>query len=741
MIVLLLTAAVLVCMVFFAACGTPTETVPPGSEQTEPVIPDGTTNAGNETDPGNQNPDQTDPDGDSDIPANPDYGGDTDTTEPTNPDDDFGDNADDPPAIPAEKYLFMPKAEYAGKGDVDGYGIYSAGETVTVTAREYIGYEFAGWYDGATLVSTDKNYTFDMPGRNVTYTARFDSASGFENFYYNSTADTCTITGYIDDPGSELIIPEGVTHIGNNAFFGISGLEKIVVANSVRYIGASAFYTDNSHCDISELHIGDHLKYIGYRGFAIGSIDRTYFTGDITKLLGLEIPHYDYIYTLFGGEFYVNGELLTDLVVPEGTTRINDYIFYGYDLNSLTLPASIEYIGALVFGSVETVCYEGEIADWCNIERPSYDGLSWNSGNVYIGGKRIEGELVIPDGVTSIGNNAFAGFRAIDSVVLPDSLQNIGSRAFYGTGLKSVVIPASVGTVGEDAFYVYVGNNVIDAIDTIYFEGTIADWCTLDGNNLRCNNLYIEGNEVAGDVVIPEGVTNIRNYAFYNCSGITGITFPESVTFVGDYAFNNCINLEGAVLPERLTSIGFMAFGGCGSLRSITIPSGTEYIDPSAFSGCYALEEINYNAIALDNMSGSAIFGDVGQYSDGITVNFGAEVKEIPAYMFACDRVTAINFAADSVCESVGERAFSGCSFVESIILPETLQSIGHYAFERCRGLTEIVIPESVTSMGESVFSGCYDLTIYCEAASRPADWNELWNTDVLSVVWDCNNI
>lgn len=109
--------------------------------------------------------------------------------------------------------------------------------------------------------------------------------------------------------------------------------------------------------------------------------------------------------------------------------------------------------------------------------------------------------------------------------------------------------------------------------------------------------------------------------------------------------------------------------------------------------------------------------------------------------MFACDRVTAINFAADSVCESVGERAFSGCSFVESIILPETLQSIGHYAFERCRGLTEIVIPESVTSMGESVFSGCYDLTIYCEAASRPADWNELWNTDVLSVVWDCNNI
>ncbi len=275
--------------------------------------------------------------------------------------------------------LLTAEAEKASAGKTRGSGIYTSGESVTIEALPFIGYDFIGWYDGEELVSAEEEYTFTMPSDNTTYEARFEKAAGFENFCFTSDLNECEITGYDGFPGEELIIPEGVTRIGDYAFGDLHNVKTLVIADSVTYVGAHAFDGEMAWHEISEIHIGDNIEYIAEDAFGFSYTEETYFTGDIGNLFDIETRYLDSIYGLFAGKFYVNGELLTDLVVPEGVTRINDYILYDYDLNSLTLPASIEYIGESTFGNIGTVYYEGTREEWQNV--------SVNSG--YITGSNV----------------------------------------------------------------------------------------------------------------------------------------------------------------------------------------------------------------------------------------------------------------------------------------------------------------------------------------------------------------
>ena len=162
-------------------------------------------------------------------------------------------------------------------------------------------------------------------------------------------------------------------------------------------------------------------------------------------------------------------------------------------------------------------------------------------------------------------------------------------------------------------------------------------------------------------VEIGNNVTNIENYAFYNCYSLTSITIPDSVTSIGGNAFYYCYSLTSITIPDGVTSIVGSTFLACHSLTSITIPDDVTSIGNSAFYNCYSLTSIT-----------------------------------IP------DSVT-----------SIGNSAFYYCYSLTSITIPDGVTSILGSTFQACHSLTSITIPDGVTSIASSAFYNCYAVGEY----------------------------
>ena len=362
--------------------------------------------------------------------------------------------------------------------------------------------------------------------------------------------------------------------------------------------------------------------------------------------------------------------------------------------------------------------------------------------------------------VVGIGNSAFKNCLTLTSVIIGSGVTSIGGRAFYEcTSLTSITIPESVTSI-EDAFD---GCNSLQKV----IVPDIAAWCGISFRNitanplLYANHIYCDENTEIVDLVIPDGVTSISNYAFSGCSSLTSITIPESVTSIGSSAFSKCTGLTSINIPESVTSIGFGAFSSCKGLTSINIPESVTSIGGSAFSVCSSLTSItipesvtsigdyaflgcssltsiivengntlydsrnNCNAIietatntliagcmntvipeSVTSIGGSAFYGCSSLTS--ITIGSGVTSIGLSAFRL-CTSLTSVTIP-NSV-TSIGNYAFDGCSSLPSIIIPESVTSIDYGAFSDCSSLNSITIPENVTSIGNYAFSGCSGLT------------------------------
>ncbi len=310
-----------------------------------------------------------------------------------------------------------------------------------------------------------------------------------------------------------MTIPNSVTSTGNSAFSLCSGLTSVTIPNSVTTIGNYAFY--------------------GCSG-------------------------------------------LTSVTIPNSVTTIGSCAFHGCSgLTSMTIPNSVTEIGSWAF------CYCSDLAS-ISVEKDNkvYDSrnncnaIIHTENNTLIAGCK---NTVIPNNVTSIGDDAFYGCTGLTEVTIPNSVTSIGDNAFYGcTSLTEVTIPNSVISIGNYSFYYCTGLTSVAIPNSVTTIGNDAFY--------YCTGLT--------SVAIPNSVTSIGESAFYRCTGLTSVTIPNSVTSIGYQAFGVCSGLTSVTIPNSVTSIGNYAFYVCTGLTSVTIPNSVTEIGESAFSGCSGLTEV-----------------------------------------------------------------------------------------------------------------------------------------------------
>ncbi len=404
---------------------------------------------------------------------------------------------------------------------------------------------------------------------------------------------------------TSVTIPDSVTSIGENAFYGCSGLTSVTIGNSVTSIGGYVFYGCSG---LTSVTIPDSVTSIGNYAFnncrsltsvtipdSVTSIGNGAFCG-CTGLSSVTIGN---SVTSIGNGAFDNCRSLTNVTIPDSVTSIGGNAFYGCSgLISMTIPDSVTSIGNHAFYNCTGLT---------SVTIP--DSVTRIDNSVFHGCTGLT-SVIIPDSVTSIGDSAFYYCTGLTSVSIGNSVKSIDNYAFENcTGLTSVAIPDSVTSIGYRAFYccsslmrVTIPDSVT-SIDISAFSDCVGlTSIAVDKNNTRydsrdnCNAIINTSSNrlIAGcqNTSIPNSVTNIGDYAFYKCSGLTSVTIPDSVTSIGYNAFYNCTGLTGVTIPNSVTSIGGWAFCGCTGLTSVTIPDSVTSIERGAFEYCTGLTSV-----------------------------------------------------------------------------------------------------------------------------------------------------
>ena len=449
---------------------------------------------------------------------------------------------------------------------------------------------------------------------------------------------------------TSITIPESVTSIGSSAFDGCTAIMSITIPESVTSIGERGFY---------------NVFHITYGGPATGAKwGAKYMNKCIDGCLMFESNEKTHL-------IYCHPSITGEIILPNSVANIEQQTFKGcVGLNAITIPENVTTIGKDAFAG----CTSLTSITWnaINCAESPFKDLAAQITSFTFGNK-----------VESIPNDLCANMAHINPTI-PEGVTRIGERAFAGcTGLVSITIPEGVTTIRDNAFTGCAGLqsiewNAVDCSASPFTDMaaqitsfTFGDKVEAIPNDLCANMVHI-------NPTIPEGVTHIGERAFSGCTGFTSITIPENITNIGQDAFR-ATGLASVTIPEDITEIGTNAFADCANLTSVV-----------------------WNAI---NCAGAPFAAPVSQIT---SFTFGDKVQVIPNSL--CSNMQNIDPIIPESVMHIGDLAFYNCTSLTALPLNGHIEHIGVAAFYGCTGLTSLAVPETVTTISNSTFEKCANL-------------------------------
>lgn len=598
--------------------------------------------------------------------------------------------------------------------------------------------------DGDTPISLDDMSTMPVKRLQIGREINFTSYSSPK--WNSSTLEYATISGNVKTVPDNmfnmcsslksLTIGEGVTTIGEWACSGCTSLTDITLPESVDSIGMNAF----SYCSgLEEITVPSKMDYLASSLFEYCSA-------------------------------------LKDVTLPEGLKCIGENAFgWCEEIDTLRLPSTLETIDRTAFAecrgleaiimcngvkmvgdgafesctSLEKVYYKGSLEEWLAIRM---DGMTYEEDtcplsyakefyvNYGTGDEQLVTDVTIPEGVTDIGQFAFAGYKGLRSLTVPETVnsvgymafsycinlnnlvlraRNIGDYAFFATNLKTATIGPRMRKVGVMAFRPYYSNN----LERTDYEGTLPEWLGTtfadpDGNPFVRHDFYVDGKLISGHLRLPCNFA--KAYTFYGCPAITSVDVPYIEPNIEPYSF--------AEMPN-ITSLKINGVEQLNAPAALEAENGGIILGDGAFSGCPKLADIDINFDQVEYI-GAGVFDRTAWYDskpDGliylgdfaykykgdmpegtsVTVEDGTRGICGGAFEF-CQNMTDIRLPQSLT--SIGASAFSNCTGLTGIDLPDGVNSIGSYAFSECTGLTDVELPDALTEVSDGVLYNCTSL-------------------------------
>ena len=523
-------------------------------------------------------------------------------------------------------------------------------------------------------------------------------------------------------PFEEIILPDSICAIGAKAFMGTS-INNLKLPTSLTYIGDFAFKNCHNLCSVL---LPASVEKLGRNPFVntekltsictesqafkitgnclldinTGNLIHCYQKRIIKKVVGEGwFTHVEYEKSIckvphevksIGECSFANAEVDT-VIIPTSVLEIKDEAFEGNRyLNNIHIPDSVAFIGIRAFRDcigltdVHLSCLIETINDY-----------------VFEGCTKLE-SIVIPDGVKRIGNFAFSGCSSIKNIQLPKSIKEIGVNPFVGSGIEYI-------------------NNCSEAFE-------IDNKILYTKNKLRLISCFSKEKEI----VLPDGIEMVDEYAFKDCCSVEKVYIPSSVKKLGKHAFEGCtslikVEIESTNLsslqeytflgckklidihmPDSISEIGRGVFNNCSSIKSLRLPKGLKKIDDWNFQNCPSLETIwlpfgvkkETLPWKFRGKGKEMSLEDCGVWLDDKGVAYSSDKKELIKGESSLTEYSILDGT-----EVISDNAFNGCLRLKHISIPSSVQEIKNGAFNIC-GVEELILPNSIIKLGNSIFGG-----------------------------------